>query len=158
MPGPSTRLILGSHLEYHRRLDGLTPGEENSIVSRRTKIENRQPADPAREGHEKHLKRVEVGSHPASLRARDPHGFRGLRARPSFRTLRGGQTDPRGPIRPRNLPALPPHPILPPPNPRIERSPAGKQPGHRPRQHPIDSGPTALGETGIRGSQPRSAN
>ena len=46
------------------------------------------PADPAREGHEKHLKRVEVGSHPASLRARDPHGFRGLRARPSFRTLR----------------------------------------------------------------------
>jgi hypothetical protein len=42
MPGPSTRLILGSDLEYHRRLDGLTPGEENSIVSRRTKIENRQ--------------------------------------------------------------------------------------------------------------------
>ena len=44
MPGPSTRLILGSDLEYHRRLDGLTPGEENSIVSRRTKIENRQVA------------------------------------------------------------------------------------------------------------------
>jgi hypothetical protein len=42
MPGPSTRLILGSDLEYHRRLDGLTPGEENPIVSRRTKIENRQ--------------------------------------------------------------------------------------------------------------------
>ncbi len=42
MPGPSTRLILGSDLEYHRRLDGLTPGEENSFVSRRTQIENRQ--------------------------------------------------------------------------------------------------------------------
>ena len=47
MPGPSTRLILGSDLEYHRRLDGLTPGEENSIVSRRTQIENRQGPLPA---------------------------------------------------------------------------------------------------------------
>ena len=39
---PSTRLILGSNLEYHRRLDGPMPGEENSAVSRRTNFEYRQ--------------------------------------------------------------------------------------------------------------------
>ena len=36
------RLILGSDLEYHRWLDGLTAGEKNSIVSPRINIENRQ--------------------------------------------------------------------------------------------------------------------
>ena len=38
----STRLILGSDLEYPRRLDGLLPGEKNSAVSLRTNTENRQ--------------------------------------------------------------------------------------------------------------------
>ncbi len=47
MPGPSTRLILGSDLEYHRWLDDLTVRKENSIVSRRTAIEDRQPRQMA---------------------------------------------------------------------------------------------------------------
>jgi hypothetical protein len=78
MPGPSTRLILGSDLEYHRRLDGLTPGEENSIVSRRTKIENRQrlshlaPASHVGEGVMSSRAPWLHGRYPASSLLRAP--------------------------------------------------------------------------------------